>query len=172
MNDDAAADPADDSDRAKVASLMDGIKFAMLITIDDEGSFVGRPMAHQDVEFDGDLWFVSSRTARKVHQINANPHVAVMLSSSDSWVSISGRAETVDDPAKLEDVWSTDMEAWFPGGPDLESVTLIKVSGESAEYWDGPGGRVSTALSLVKAKLTGKRYTGGDNAAVELEQAD
>lgn len=166
MDDDTTSGAAG-ADQDKVASLMRGIKFAMLTTLDADGDLISRPMAHQDVEFDGDLWFVSSRDSRKVGQINANPRVGVMLSSSDSWVSVRGRADVVDDPAKLEEVWSADMEAWFPDGPG-SSVTLIKVTAESAEYWDGPGGRVSTVLSLVKSKLTGRRYTGGDNETVDL----
>ena len=154
-------------DLDKVAELIRGINFAMLTTLDADGELISRPMAHQDVEFDGDLWFVSSRDSRKVGHINANPRVGVMLSSSDSWVSVRGRAAVVDDPAKLEEVWSAEMEAWFPGGPD-SAVTLIKVTAESAEYWDGPGGRISTVLSLVKSKLTGRRYSGGDNETVDL----
>ena len=155
------------ADLDKVAELIRGIKFAMLTTLDADGDLISRPMAHQDVEFDGDLWFVSSRDSRKVDQINANPRAGVMLSSSDSWVSIRGRAVVVDDPPKLEDIWSAEMDAWFPDGPD-SSVTLIKVEADSAEYWDGPGGRISTVLSLVKSKLTGRRYAGGDNETVDL----
>ena len=60
------------------------------------------------------------------------------------------------------------MEAWFPQGPEDDSIVLIKVTGETAEYWDGPGGRVSSVLSLVKSKLTGERYSGGDNDKVDL----
>ncbi len=44
---------------------------------------------------------------------------------------------------------------------------LIKVSGETAEYWDSPG-RVSTALSFAKAKVTGERFSGGENETVRL----
>ena len=45
---------------------------------------------------------------------------------------------------------------------------LLKVDADSAEYWDTPGGRVATALSFAKAKLTGTRYDGGENEKVEL----
>lgn len=156
---------------AKVADLVSDIKFAMLTTVDADGELVSRPMAHQDVEADGDLWFFSSRDSRKVEHVKANPHVAVTLASSSTWVSINGSAEVVDDDQKAKDLWSTDMEAWFPQGPEDPSIVLIKVTGETAEYWDGPGGRVSSVLSLVKSKLTGKRYSGGDNDKVDLGSA-
>lgn len=42
------------------------------------------------------------------------------------------------------------------------------VVGDSAEYWDSPGGRLATVLSLVKAKVTGRPYDGGENETVSL----
>ena len=50
----------------KVAELAKGIRVAMLTTIDDAGHYVSRPMAQQQVEFDGDLWFFAERHSRKV----------------------------------------------------------------------------------------------------------
>lgn len=38
----------------------------------------------------------------------------------------------------------------------------------SAEYWDTPGGRIATALSFAKAKLTGQPYSGGENERVSM----
>ena len=60
------------------------------------------------------------------------------------------------------------VDAWFPQGPDDDSVVLIKVQADSAEYWDSPGGRLATAFSFVKAKVTGERIEGGENEKVDL----
>ena len=152
----------------KVAELASGITFAMLTTVDETGAFVSRPMAQQDTDFDGNLWFLSSRDSRKVSQITANPRVGVSLSSRDVWISVNGTAEVVEDRAKAAELWSPQMEGWFPQGPDDPSVVVLKVTGETAEYWDTPGGLVASALSLVKVKTTGKRYQGNDNEVVEL----
>ena len=164
--------PSTDSDgQAKVSDLTSDIKFAMLTTVDADGELVSRPMQHQEVEGDADLWFFSSRDSRKVSHVRANPHVAVTLASTSSWVSINGSAEVVDDAQKAKDLWSAGMEAWFPQGPEDDSIVLIKVTGETAEYWDTPGGRVSSVLSYAKAKVTGERYSGGDNETVDLTTA-
>ena len=157
------ADPA-----AKVAQLAKGIKIGMLTTVDEQGHFFSRPMAQQEVEFDGDLWFFAERDSRKVAQINANPHVGVTLTSNDTWVSLDGEAEIVDDKAKAKELWNAWVEAWMPEGPDDANVVLIKVTGHSAEYWDTPGGRIASVISLVKAKVTGERYDGGENERVSL----
>ncbi len=153
---------------AKVAELAKGIRIAMLTTVDEEGHLVARPMAQQEVEFDGDLWFFAGRDSSTVKQLQVNPHVGVSPSSSDTWVSICGTAELVDDPAKAHELWNSGVEAWMPQGPDDPAVALIKVTADGGEYWDTPGGRVASVLSFVKAKVTGHPYDGGENEKVDL----
>src|SRR5690606_11282784 len=98
----------------------------------------------------------------------ADSQANVSLSSSDSWVSLSGTARLVDDRQKIEELWNPMVEAWFPEGPDDPSVGVLKFTAESAEYWDSPGGKIATAFSFVKSKLTGEQYDGGENAKVDL----
>ncbi len=153
---------------AKVAELAKDIRIGMLTTQDDAGTLISRPMAQQEVEFDGDLWFFAERDSRKVKQINANPQVGVTLTSNDTWISLHGSAHVVNDPEKAKELWNTWVEAWMPRGPEDPGVVLIKVTPETAEYWDSPGGRVASVLSLVKAKVTGQPYDGGENERVSL----
>ncbi len=152
----------------KVAELAKDIRIGMLTTQDGAGNFISRPMAQQEVEFDGDLWFFAERGSRKVQQITANPRVGVTLTSNDTWISLNGSAQVIEDHAKAKELWNTWVEAWMPQGPEDPSVVLIKVSPESAEYWDTPGGRVASVLSFVKAKVTGQPYDGGENERVTL----
>ena len=100
--------------------------------------------------------------------MTANPHVGLTLTSGDTWISIDGEAEIVDDNAKARELWNAWVEAWLPQGPDDPSIVLIKLNGHSAEYWDTPGGRIASVISFVKAKVTGERYEGGDNEKVTL----
>lgn len=156
---------------SRLAELAKGIRIAMLTTVDEEGHFISVPMAQQEVEFDGDLWFFAERDSRVVRNITLNPHVGVTLSSSDTWISIDGDGEVVQDPAKARELWNSWVEAWLPQGPDDPNVVLIKVTGHGAEYWDTPGGRAASILSFTKAKITGKRYEGAENERVDLDSA-
>ena len=156
---------------SRLAELAKGIRIAMLTTVDEEGHFISVPMAQQEVELDGDLWFFAERDSRVVHNLTLNPHVGVTLSSSDTWISIDGDGEVVEDPAKASELWNSWVEAWLPQGPDDPNVVLIKVTGHGAEYWDTPGGRAASILSFAKAKITGKRYEGAENERVDLDSA-
>ncbi|GLZ36584.1 pyridoxamine 5'-phosphate oxidase family protein [Actinokineospora sp. NBRC 105648] len=154
-----------------LAKMAGDIRVGMLTTCDELGHLVSRPMAQQEVEFDGDLWFFAERDSRKVAHIQAVPEVNVTLTSSDTWISIYGAAHVVEDRAKAHDLWNAWVEAWLPQGPDDPSVVLIKVSALTAEYWDTPGGKIASAISFAKAKLTGDRYDGGDHDTVDLTPA-
>ncbi|MFP3712305.1 pyridoxamine 5'-phosphate oxidase family protein [Puerhibacterium sp. TATVAM-FAB25] len=163
---DADADP--DEAREKVRELVKDTRIAMLTTVDASGRLVSRPMGVQDVEFDGDLWFFADESSAKVGEIAHDAQVNVSFSSGSSWLSVSGTASLVRDRERIHELWNPVAGAWFPEGPDTPSVVLVRVEADSAEYWDSPGGRLATAISLVKAKLTGRRYDGGENATVEL----
>jgi general stress protein 26 len=156
-----------DEQTRKVADLIKDHRIAMLTTRDPFGTLVSRPMALQEVEFDGDLWFFAERGSRKVLHVEAAPLVNVTVSGSGSWVSLTGEASVSEDVAKKRELWNAGAAAWLPQGPDDDSVVLVHVDAQSAEYWDTPG-RVATVLSFAKAKVTGERYSGGDNERVDL----
>jgi general stress protein 26 len=156
-----------DEQRAKVHDLIKSTRIAMLTTVAPDGRLISKPMANQDVEFDGDVWFIAERDSVKVRNIQTNPQVNVAYSSSDSWVSVSGTAAVVDDQAKLAELWDTFTDAWMEGGPENPNNILIRVRADSAEYWDTPGSKVTQVANLVKAKVTGKRFEG-DNEQVDL----
>jgi general stress protein 26 len=160
----------EDEDRAaKVRELVKSSRLAMLTTLDPTGRLVSKPMATQDVEFDGDVYFIAERSSHKVRNIERDPRVNVAYSGSGSWVSLSGDAVVLDDPERLAELWDTFTDAWMEGGPENPENVLIKVTASSAEYWDTPNSKVVQVVNLVKAKVTGERYEP-DNETVELDR--
>jgi general stress protein 26 len=157
-----------DDQTRKVAELIEGERFGFLTTITMDGRLTSRPMTLQEVEFDGDLWFFAERDSTAVQHITASPEVNVGVGSGGTWVSLTGNAIVVEDAAKKRELWNSAVEAWFPDGPGDDGVVLLKVQADSAEYWDTPGGRLATAFSFVKAKVTGERIDAGENEKVDL----
>lgn len=161
-------DPAHAEAVAKVRDLLKDHHLAMLTTIDADGALVSRPMGVQDVDFDGDLWFFTALDSHKVTEIGSGSAANAAFAGSSSWLSVAGTAEVVRDRAKIEELWGPVAAAWFPDGPSTPDLALIRLRAQSAEYWDSPGGRLATVISLVKAKVTGQAYDGGENASVDL----
>ena len=142
-------------ERQHIAALVSRAKVAMLTTTTQEGKHVSRPMALQEAEFDGDLWFFAYEDSAKAAQVRATPEVNVSFSDEKhSWTSISGRAEVVHDRQKAEQLYSTVLQAWFPDGLETPGLALIRVEADTAEYWEGPTSTVAWVAGNLRAVVT------------------
>jgi general stress protein 26 len=117
-----------------LASIIKGIKFAMLTTVEANGTLHSRPMTAQDVEFDGNLWFFTRADSPKVDETNTHQKVNVSFADPDAskFVSASGTAELVRERAKLEEYWKPAYKIFFPQGLDDPAIALLKVNVETA----------------------------------------
>ncbi|WP_286691212.1 MULTISPECIES: pyridoxamine 5'-phosphate oxidase family protein [unclassified Aeromicrobium] len=158
---------SDTTDEKTLDDLLTDLRIAMFTTITDDGTLRSIPMARQDTDLDpAELWFITAKDTEHTRDVAKRSDVQLTFSSSDSWVALTGHAEVVDDLAKLKELWNTFAEAWLPEGPEGDNSTLIKVRVDKAEYWDTPGSKVASAISLVKSKLTGEPYKS-DHGVVE-----
>lgn len=155
---------------AKLAELIEGIQFAMLTTIDEEGMLRSRPMTTQQTTFDGDLWFFTCGTSPKAYEIATERRVNVSFAAPEDhrYVSISGIARIVRDRAKMEELWNPAYKAWFPKGLDDPDIALLKIDAEKAEYWDSPSSTMVQIFGFVKALATGQQYDAGENEKLDL----
>jgi len=150
-------DDHEQDDRRHIADLISDAQVAMLTTTTREGRHLARPMAVQEVEFDGDLWFFADEDSAKVAHLTASPEVGVSFADPKhhSWTSITGRAYVVHDQAKAEQLYIPTLKAWFPDGLQTPGLVLIKVEADTAEYWEGPTSTTSFALGSLRAAITG-----------------
>ena len=152
----------------KVSKLIESARIALVTSVGEEGQLVSRPLAMQDREFDGTLWFFTPDPSPKTEQVAANDQVNVALQVDDGWVSIAGTASVSKDRAVIDELWNKHAEAWFENGKDDPSVALLRVKADSAEYWSIESGKVVSAIKYAKAIITGDRPDIGDNATVQL----
>jgi len=154
----------------KLQELIEDVEFAMLTTVDDEGTLRARPMATQKVDFDGDLWFFTKKDSPKVDEIEREHEVCAAYSRPDKqhYVSMSGKARITQDRKKMEELWNPTLKAWFPDGLDDPQIALLKVEVTQAEYWDTPNSTVVHLIGLAKAVVTGESYHPGENEKVKL----
>jgi general stress protein 26 len=154
----------------KLRELIKDIKFAMLTTVEADGTLRSRPMATQEVEFDGDLWFFTSSGAPKVDEVQQNQNVNVSYAEpkDQKYVSVSGTAQLVRDRQKIEELWNPLYKAWFPKGLDEPDLALMKVSIDKAEYWDSPSAPLVRLVGFAKAVITGEPIRNlGENEKIE-----
>lgn len=158
---------------AKLGKMIKGIRIAMMTTATDSGELRSRPMATQQTDFNGELWFFTDSDSGKVYEIGRENHVNVSYADSgdNRYVSVSGKASVVRDREKIKELWSPIHKAWFPNGPDDPKLTLVRVDVEQAEYWDGPSSKMVQLIGFAKATLTGQRYIPGNHDKLDLRNS-
>ena len=159
-------------DIEQVADMVRGIRVAMLTTVDGDGVLHGRPMATQDVEFDGTLWFFTAAGSEKAAELEQDARVAVSYvdCDRDRYVSLSGAARLVRDRQKMRDLWTPLLKAWFPRGVDDPELALIEVTVSGGEYWDAPSNRLVRLAGMVKGALTGSGMPAGEHGHVDVHR--
>ena len=95
-------------------------------------------------------------------------NVAYSNPDDSVYLSVSGRAEVVKDRAKIEELWSPVLKAWFPEGLDDPHLCLLKIPVEQAEYWDAPSSKIVQLFGMVKAIATGQEADYGENKKITL----
>jgi general stress protein 26 len=73
----------------------------------------------------------------------------------------------IHDPAKAEELWSSEAQAWWPRGPQDPAVRVLRVAPEQAEFWDTRGNAIVVALKVVAARMTGRQPDLGENRKVQ-----
>ena len=142
---------------AKLNELIKGIDFAMLTTIRSDGSLHSCPMATQDVDADGVIWFFSDTNTEKVEAVRTDHRVNLAYSDAGSqrYVSVAGHCELVRDHVKAKQLWSPLYRTWFPKGLDDPNLILLKIQVQEAEYWHAPEGRMLQLPGFAKTGSAG-----------------
>jgi general stress protein 26 len=159
-----------DPNAGKLYQLIKDVKIAMMTTVDTDGTLHSRPMHSQDADEHGDLWFFTQIQSPKMTEVSRDNAVNLAYSdpSSQTYVSVSGKAEIVRDKAKIQEKWSEPLRAWFPKGVDDPQIALIRVHPLKGEYWDSPSSTLVHLYGYAKAVVTGEQPKPGDQAKVDL----
>ena len=158
------------SDLARLRGLLEGQRIAMLCTATGDGSLVSRPMALRDVDADGCLWFVTRAESGKTREARLDHHVnaSFALPGQEEYLSVSGVATVLHDPARIAALWSPAMQVYFPDGPADPSLCALRVAPQSAEYWKAPAGLVGELLYVAAAVATGDPHALSENVRLDL----
>ena len=159
--------------RTRLWELIQDIRFAMFTTRHSNGHLHSRPMTTQNTSLSEDsiLWFFMSRKSEPVHDIAADSVVNLVYADpdEDTYVSISGTAEVVEDQGKKEQLWTAMAKAWFPGGTTDPDLALVQVRIEHANYWDIEESRIVQLFHMARAAVTGTPPTQlGNQAEIRL----
>lgn len=140
-----------------VERLTDLVKEAETCFFCTEGGSAGvRPMSVQQVDEQGNLWFLSASDSHKNQEIAANPSVKLYFQGAKhaEFLSLEGRASISRDQAKIKELWNFVMKTWFTEGEADPRITVIKVAPSQGYYWDNKhGSAIAGAKMLIGASI-------------------
>jgi len=150
----------------KIREIAKDANICMFVTNLEKLPLDARPMATQEVDDDGNIWFMSSKSSNKHIDIEADERVQLFYSHTGNYeyLSIYGSAEIVNDKNKIEELWTPMAKTWFKDGKDDPDIELIKVTPEDAYYWDTKNSKM---VSLIKFAMGAVGITPKDDGGIE-----
>ncbi len=141
----------------------------MLTTVHTEtGALTSRPMTLQEVDDDGTFWFLALARQRAGPRDPGPRRTSTSPSPRRArGCRVAGRATVSQDPAKARELWNEFAKTWFQKEPEDPEVAVIRVDGDTAQYWDSPG-KAATVVEMVKARVTGEQPDPGESHTVDL----
>ena len=141
------------SDRT-LTDVLDSLRFAMLATADDEGTWKSRPLSLAGQE-GSTLSFLVSDDADWVAALEDGGSPATLTFSDpgkNTYVALQGKARAVDDRPRVHELWNPGAAAYFDGKDD-PTVRVLDVEVHYGEHWDGPSGRIGQLVTVASAAL-------------------
>ncbi|MGM8889071.1 pyridoxamine 5'-phosphate oxidase family protein, partial [Psychrobacter sp. 1U2] len=93
----------------KIQAMVNNIKYTMMTTRNHENHLHSCPMNTTETSIGAkEIWFIGHTPSDTVDNINKNPEVNLAYVSQDdkSYLSITGKAELIEDREKLDELWS------------------------------------------------------------------
>jgi general stress protein 26 len=151
-------------DLSKLFDKIKDVRIAMLTTFDEGHALHSRPMATLKPNESGSLYFLTDKDSAKIYEVKKDSQVNLSYSnpSDNVYASVSGTAKAYRDEAKISELYTEDMKAWFPKGKEDPSIMVLEISIEKAEYWDSPSGLLSRAYGYVRSVVTGEASDSND----------
>lgn len=154
----------------KLKDMAEDARICMFSTFNGSRPDPTRPMALQQVDEAGKLYFFSAISSNKNKEIAADPEVQITFSNSGNseYLSIYGTAIINQDKQKIDELWNNYAKVWFQDGKDDPSLTLITVTPNTCEYWDTKHNKMVQWAKMAASLATGKTMDDGVEGQLQV----
>lgn len=133
-------------------------------------SHATRPMSVQQVDDEGNLWFLSASDSHKNQEIALDPKVKLYFQGSphSDFLFLSGLATISTDKEKIKELWEPIIKTWFTEGMDDPRITVIKVTPAEGYYWDTKHGTAVAGIKMLIGAAIGKTLDDSIEGKLEM----
>lgn len=143
----------------KIQDLVEKADTCFFCTAVPTGESSGaRPMSVQQVDADGNLWFLSADDSHKNLELVEDPTVKLFFQGSahSDFMELNGVANVSRDKSKIRELWNPVIKTWFTEGEDDPRITVIKVTPIDGYYWDTKHGNTVAGIKMLIGAALGK----------------
>jgi general stress protein 26 len=154
----------------KLKDLVKGAKYCMLSTYNKDTGIHTRPMAFQEINDAGEVYFFTNEYSVKTEEISVNNEVSISICNDDqsNYIVLRAKASLDKDEAKMEELFNPIVKLWFPDGLDDPKMALIKADISSAEYWDNTSSTMVFLFNAAKSLIKGEVYDAAEHGEIKL----
>ncbi|TDS17638.1 pyridoxamine 5'-phosphate oxidase family protein [Sphingobacterium paludis] len=148
----------------KLKELVNAIDIGMLSTYPTDSGYVHAvPMSRQEVDDEGNIWFLFSSESETFSHLRADNKVSLLYSdvSDYKFLSINGSSEISEDQSRIDKYWNKMVEGWFDKGKEDPRIRVLKVIPSEAHYWDTKSNKLVTFLKVAAGAITGQKTDSG-----------
>jgi general stress protein 26 len=155
----------------RIREMVDKAKTCFFCTHGTSGESRGaRPMAVQEVDEAGNLWFLSAVDSHKNEELAHDDAVQLFFQGShhSDFLYLSGRGTVSQDKERIRELWTPMAKVWFTEGVDDPRITVIKVTPTSGYYWDTKHGMFVAGVKMLFGAMVGKTLDDSIEGTVEV----
>ncbi len=144
---------------SKIKELADKAQTCFFCTVASSPESTGaRPMAVQEVDDEGNLWFLSAGDSYKNKDLARDPAVKLFFQGSahSDFLMLSGSATISREKEKIRQLWNPMIKTWFTEGVDDPRITVLKVQPDDGYYWDTKHGTAVAGIKMLIGAAIGK----------------
>lgn len=142
----------------KIKEIVDKAKTCFFCTILADDDMRSRPMSVQQVDDEGNLWFLSAEDSHKNMEVTLEPKVKLYFQGSthSDFLELDGIATISRDREKIKELWEFVIKTWFTEGVNDPRITVLKVRPTEGYYWDTRYGDTIAGIKMLFGALIGK----------------
>jgi general stress protein 26 len=155
----------------KIKQLGEKAKICFFCTkINTSQSFSIRPMTLQEVDHEGNLWFLSASDSKLNREINADNHAQLLFQGSDfsDFLDIYGTVTITTDKEIIKKLWKPLFKDWFTEGENDPRITVLKIKPEDGYYWDTKNGEMVSFIKTIAGAIMGKTLDDSIEGTITL----
>lgn len=148
----------------KIKDMVNKIDIGMMCTnITENNNLHAVPMSRQEVDDEGNIWFLFSSESETHQNIQKNNHLSVLYADINNYnfLSINGTAEVSRDKERIDKYWNKMVEAWFEKGKEDPTLRVLKVVPSEAHYWDNKSNKLVTFFKVAVSAVSGQKLDIG-----------